>query len=384
MNVVAPNSETSSVTHASTCDGEVSVQSSSRPETPSGSTPEVIAVSTGSVSTTPSASSGSFFSRISKTVEHKLHEFRNEKLREKTVSVDDSTSSSFLGGSVGNIKVVSEFGSDNEPIFRADRKRASETTTPTIRPTSTSLSNSPSRKTSLAQDLAEFSSEIGNKIPKLSELRNRKHASKEHKSSFTLNSFLGRDDEGLFPDDLVTEEEGAIEAGVEAEEGVCILSSSNEDVTASYVPATPIKSQPASSNSDNTKLENQSQKNMPIVHLPAEFSSSGTPEYHPLFIFLIDAWNKVSKILPSLPWSRLISVIVVLCFILPIPRFLAGMIFGAFIACSICYGYINIFVTSDTTSIRRNAEESVRKQQRPVLLDLPSDGGALHYKVRLS
>ena len=297
------------------------------------------------------SSVGGIFSKISKTFEHKFNEIKNESSPEKQPI--DHKSTIDLNKSI-------DHGA--------------------VKPTSISLSNSPSKKSNLVQDFSDFRSELGRGIPKLSELRNRKSTNKDNRSrsSFTLNSILGRD-EGVSLDDLLPEEDGLIEAGVEAEEG--ILYSSPESGSVSYTANSdrcddndrslsndPLRRASTPQQSDDIK-EDVSQK----THLPPLPSSSSPETFHGKIFSKLHSFYKQYGYA-----TKSISILILICFILPLPAFLSGTIFGGSVVGLISFLVFKVLVPTETTPRR------ALRTHRPILLDLMTDDDHQHYKVRLA
>ena len=317
-----------------------------------------------------SATGGGLLSRLSKTLEDKIHEIKQEKLlKERERAVCDDFNSGYTTDTTDDSNSIVEKSPENKLL--SDISKSFDLETIVHKPNSISLSNSPSRKSSFAQDFSELRSELGRSIPKLSELRNRKVITKDSRSrsNFSLNSILGRDD-GVLLDDLLPEEgDEVIEAGVEAEEG--ILYTGPEAFTNSpncEAPDVPqdlhfinMSSLPSSTNeaSQQVLLDNES------YQLKEKTVQN-------ILIEKLISFNKTYGFI-----CKTVAVIIFVCFALPIPSFVSGFILGGFLV-----GLLSLFLLKVLVPTEASFRHSHRAQ-RPILLNLPTVDDHQHYKVML-
>ena len=333
-------------------------------------TSDGLATSTINTSVSNSApSTGGLFSRLSKTLEHKIHEIRHEKFppRDK-IEFNQSLEES------------KNFVADT--LINLDCK----TSTAKVSESSSSLSSSPSKKTSIAQEITELSSELGRNIPKLSELRNRKNAAKDfsNRSRSTLNSLLGRDD-GVPLDDFLPEEE-SVEAGVEAEEGVLFTSSSVSDsIAVSYIhnqeascidQASILSStaipQPDDPSDTHNKLA--ATESIPSRKRKAQQESFSIYKYYKTTLDNISFAIHNCSVLSSNTNKWWLGVLIV-CFLVPIPSFLSGFIFGSSLIGCVAMLLLKLLTPN------KEAERHKRRPQRPLLLDIGAEQESKHYKA---
>uniref|UniRef100_A0A6A7FXD1 Testis-expressed sequence 2 protein-like n=2 Tax=Hirondellea gigas TaxID=1518452 RepID=A0A6A7FXD1_9CRUS len=332
--------------------------------------------STSSISST--STGGGLFSRLSKTFEVKLNEIRQEKLnrdRDKAaMDVAPEEDQHFVGMGMEGAQSLLDSSSIHRSLADS-AKKTFDVDYQGTKSTSISLTNSPSKKTSLAQDLAGFRTEFGRNIPKLSELRNRKSNNKDRsRSSFTLNSILGRDD-GLPLEDLMTEEcEGFIEAGVEAEEGVLLTSPASVSVT--YIPTSELPVE------DPSSIKEFVQQFPQIIPENTQVINNSFPDRSTQETQSPSMKARITKALNDYnifqwPVTRFVLIVAVLCILLPLPSFLSGFIVGGCLSGLLCSLILKLLLPNTSSS---SSNRSTQSMQRPKLLDLPSDHIDQHYK----
>ena len=309
---------------------------------------------------------GSILSRLTKTFEEKLNEIRNDRLKDKeSKGIKDGL---LPPNEVSNEQTIPIQNVVEETVGTVSKKPIDVPKLSSDEKDSKSdASGSPPKsKTSIVQDI----SDIGKTIrPKLSELRQRKSsrdcmslASKSKEStvanknkeglksrSFTLTSLLGRD-EGLGEEQMLLECD--VDHGVEAEEGACFSDDSLHDCFSETPDAKGVSQSDKRSCFDDRIAEKPNPK-------PSEIDNS-----------TVTFWNQIIEKIVGSPLSlstfvRWLSGIIFICFVFPLPRFLAGFLFGICVTGFICYRLYLLFSPQ--------SEKYTKSETGPILIGgLPS------------
>ncbi|XP_045619752.2 LOW QUALITY PROTEIN: testis-expressed protein 2 [Procambarus clarkii] len=307
-----------------------------------------------------SSESGGLLSRLTKTFEEKINEIRKEKEgrvekdKEKDrlgIAGDGSTESD--GGSVSGDK--SPTLKDKKPLDIVQKTLDEEKTL------KTELAGSPPKsKTSIVQDITEHTSkiktELGNIRPKLSELRHRRSSKESSKNSkdnsknkpFPFTSLLGRD-EGLGEEMLIECDEAEVDRAVEAQEDPCVF---HEDLAVMDGEITTEEKQFVECKFSPPKPS--------LRKIKPSLLAEGVND-----ITFREQFLEIANMLPvsvSL-LSKMSMVIFCLCFVLPIPRFLAGLIAGVMISGLVFYCLLQFLIPP--------APDIPPVDDGPVLLTLP-------------
>ncbi|XP_068219412.1 LOW QUALITY PROTEIN: testis-expressed protein 2 [Palaemon carinicauda] len=321
-----------------------------------GTIPETSSAAT----TSKTQESGSLLSRLTKTFEDKINEIRSEK-KEKEGKIEKERDRDRLGFA-GDGSTESDGGSvseDKSPTFK--EKKSIDN----VQKTETEITGSPPKtKTSIVQDISEHTSklksELGSIRPKISELRNRRSSKENAKNTkenskskpFVFTSLLGRD-EGLDEEMLLECDESEVDKAVEAHEDPCIF---NEDVAEVDGGVSVIEKDGDQAVVGGAKTARPSPKKQ-AVHLMAEGLKEMTMKEQ--FLNLV-------KVLPiSMSLLTKVSIgLFIICFILPLPRFLAGLVLGISVAGITFYCLLHFLIPSP--SIQPFVDDG------PVLLTLPT------------
>lgn len=319
-------------------------------------------------STPPKTSeSGGLLSRLTKTFEEKINEIRKEKdgkvekEKEKDrlgISGEGSTESE--GGSVSGDK--SPTSKDKKPLDIVQKNLDEDKTL------KTEVTGSPPRsKTSIVQDITEHTSKIKSEFssirPKLSELRNRRSSKENAKSSkdnfknnkdsrnkpFPFTSLLGRD-EGLGEEMLIECDEAEVDRAVEAHEDPSIF---DEDLAVMDCEVTPVE-------------KNIEQNSSPAPKLPPQKRESSLMAEGVKVVTFREQFLDIVNMLPvSVTFlSKVFIGVFCLCFVLPIPRFLAGFLVGMLVSGLVFYCLLHLLLPS--------TPELPPVDSGPILLSLPS------------
>lgn len=303
--------------------------------------------------------SGSLLSRLTKTFEEKINEIRSDK-KEKDGKTEKERDRDRLGFA-GDGSTESDGGSvseDRSPTVK-DKK-----TIENVQKTDTDITGSPPKtKTSIVQDISEHTSklksELGSIRPKISELRHRRSSKENAKNTkessknkpFVFTSLLGRD-EGLDEEMLLECDESEVDKAVEAHEDPCIF---NEDVA-----------EVDGGVSVNEKEDEQASAVAPKASRTSPKKRAAPMAEELREITLKEQFLNLVKVLPiSMSLLTKVSIgLFIICFILPLPRFLAGLVLGICVAGIVFYCILHFLIP--TPSILPFVDDG------PVLLTLPT------------
>lgn len=264
------------------------------------------------------ADTSSLFSRITRTFEDKINEIRSEKSKDKDLKILSSNTEGNISTEERLLSTEIESESPNNSKFLVNalenKENCEVSLTPSVRP-----------KTSLVQDITEQTNKLKSDFsknirPKLSELRNRK-SSKDNVSTVKpktsiFHSILSRED-NIVPTEALLSECHAVENAVEAHENGLTEQCEIKDES-------PLISKPSSlplNTTENNRLPSDTTKQLNVPDNTNVFIKEN------LFQFLHDVLIK-HKVLTT----KLVLIFFIICFILPLPRFFAGVIFGIGIA----------------------------------------------------
>lgn len=328
---------------------------------------------------TKPSESGGILSRLTKTFEDKINEIRKEKESSK----HDKYKEKVVGGEVASEGEGGSGGSDKSPTQKENKdKKPVDIVQKTVdeeKSSKTELTGSPPKtKTSIVQDITEHTSkiksELGSIRPKLSELRNRRSSSGSKDSaksskesaknkSFPFTSLLGRD-EGLEEEMLLECDESEVDRAVEA----------HEDSSAFHEDLPVVDGEEASTENDQELVTNQSKspspesspkkKSPPLVEVKE--TKDLTPKEQ-----LLQLVNKLPVSMSVL--TKVLLTLFCVCFVLPIPRFVAGALFGFVVSGLMFYCLLQFLLPS--------APELPPVDDGPVLLSLPTYEDQKVYKV---
>ncbi|KAK7081004.1 hypothetical protein SK128_010573 [Halocaridina rubra] len=297
---------------------------------------------TSSSVTNKTQESGGLLSRLTKTFEDKINEIRSEK-REKDSKPDKGEKEKDRDGSA-----ESDGGSlseDKSPTPK-DKKLVDmlQKTAESEKGLKSDVSGSPPKtKTSIVQDISEHTSkiksELGSIRPKFSELRQRRSSKDSTKSSkdnaksrpFVFTSLLGRD-EGLGEEMLLECDESEVDKAVEAHEDPCIFDEDLAEVDCD-VSAT-------EGESDRVKeYMRKSPQASPKRQVSSSISKGVELTLKEQFLHMVSVLPISTGVL-----SKVCLTLVVVCFILPLPRFLAGLVLGIVVAGLVFYCLLHYLI----------------------------------------
>ncbi|XP_042219773.1 testis-expressed protein 2-like isoform X2 [Homarus americanus] len=316
---------------------------------------------------TKSSESGGLLSRLTKTFEDKINEIRKEK--EKDVKGEKDKEKDRLGIS-GEGSTESDGGSasgDKSPTSKDNRKSIDivQRAVDDSKSLKAELTGSPPKsKTSIVQDITEHTSKIksefGNIRPKLSELRHRRSSKDSSRNSkdttknktFPFTSLLGRD-EGLGEEMLLECDEVEVDRAVEAQEDASLF---HEDLAVADPGDTPTEKDKESADQSKSQTPKPSPKKRK-PSLQAEVVKDLTLREQ--FLQLVNMLPVSVSVL-----SKISVAVFFLCFILPMPRFLAGLFVGIMVSGIIFYCLLHFLLPP--------TPELPPVDDGPVLLTLPA------------
>lgn len=287
------------------------------------------------VSSNKSSDASSLISRLTKTFEDKINEIRNEKQKDLKQMQSKESVDQLLDCSVSSSAEVEKVASSMSRPFESMKRFSLENRE------NLDSNNSPSKtKTTLVQDITEqtnkFKSDFNKNIrSKISELQNRKLPKDSTSSpkirSAILHSLLKRD-EGILTEDLLHEchaVDTAIEAHEDVQESQGTKKCSSKKASSQELTSTKILD-------SNEKLSDYN-KEVTREDLP---TSNNVLNLRP---FLISIINEIfSQRKPQT--MKFCSILFVVCFVLPLPRFLAGLVFGIVLASVIFFSLLHLIL----------------------------------------
>ncbi|XP_027232950.1 testis-expressed protein 2 isoform X1 [Penaeus vannamei] len=288
-----------------------------------------------STSTAKPVESGGLLSRLTKTFEDKINEIRSEKKEKESKGERDKDKEKLSIGGDGSTE--SEGGSvsgDRSPTSK-ERKPIDivQKTVEEDKASKTDFSGSPPKtKTSIVQDITEHTSkiksELGNIRPKLSELRQRRSSKESGKNSkenskgrpFVFTSLLGRD-EGLGEEMLLECDEAEVDRAVEAHEDPCVF---DEDLAGMDGEDVSSEKDIVDSSKSKTTTPQSSPKKRKSPPSPKKATELPLKEQ---CLQIVNSFPVSVSVL-----SKIALGLFIVCFVLPLPRFLAGLVLGVVLA----------------------------------------------------